>query len=496
MKKEEPHTKEAKGLHHILKYTGIFGMVQVLNMIMNIIRNKVAAVFLGPAGMGMLDMYNKASNMLSESTNLGLNISGVKYVSEESSSGIPSRIQQFCTTLRTYSLIVGLLGMGVCICCHWIFRYTYTTVNFFFLSPVILFMAISGGELAILKGTKQLKSLTKVSIFAAFIILAVYTPFFYLKGMAGIIWALIVGQFIVTLVTLYYSTKSLPYRIRLFSKEYMKKGLPMLKMGLGLIVAGMMGKGTELFINSFIEQTGGLDDVGLFNRGYTMAVVYASIIFSAMDADFYPRLSSTGSNIPLQNQTINRQIEVCVLLISPFLIFFTIGMPILVPVLFTNEFTTCIPMAIGAMMFMYFRALILPVGYLALARSDSKMYMFTEFVYDVVTAIAVPLVYVKWGLTATGFTISACGLLDTILIYSLYRHRYKFRFDTSHLRLYAFHGILTILAVVLVFMTEGWLRWTAGISIGLISLSSSIYTLSRETDVFKKLKSKFRSRPQ
>ena len=50
------HKKKDNGLNHILKYTGIFGMVQVLNMLMNIIRNKIAAIFLGPAGMGMLDM--------------------------------------------------------------------------------------------------------------------------------------------------------------------------------------------------------------------------------------------------------------------------------------------------------------------------------------------------------------------------------------------------------------------------------------------------------
>ena len=90
-------------------------MVQVLNMLMNIIRNKVAAVFLGRVGMGMLDMYNKSANLLSQSTNFGIAISGVKQMSEVASEQEMARTRHYATTLRTYSLMVGLFGMSVCI---------------------------------------------------------------------------------------------------------------------------------------------------------------------------------------------------------------------------------------------------------------------------------------------------------------------------------------------------------------------------------------------
>ncbi len=494
MSKEKQHNKRDGGLNHILKYTGIFGLVQVLNMLMNIIRNKIAAMFLGPSGMGMLDMYNKATNLLSESTNFGISISGVKHVSEVSAQENHARTLHYVTTLRTYSVMVGLLGMVACICCHWLLSESYKTVNFLVVSPVILMMAVTGGEMAVLKGTKRLMSLTKVSVLVAFIILAVFAPCFYFMRSESIPYALLLSQLLVMLTTLHYSAQGLPYRLGLFSREYLREGVPMLRLGIGLIVAGLFGKGSELFVNYFIEQSNGLGDVGLYNRGYTMAVVYASIIFSAMDADYYPRLSSTGGDIRLQNDTVNHQIEVCVLLISPFLIFFAIGMPLIIPILFTQAFVDCVSMSIGALLFMYFRALCLPVSYLALARGDSKMYMLTELVYDVLIAVVVPYAYAKWGLAATGFTISACGLLDLLMIYGLYRWRYHFRFDFSHMWIYVVHGLLLCCAIVLAFHSHGWVRWCLGGLLGLLSLGLSVRILSKETQFIEKLKSKFRRR--
>ena len=38
-----------KGYGHVLKYTGIFGGVQGLNILIGLVRNKLVAVILGPA---------------------------------------------------------------------------------------------------------------------------------------------------------------------------------------------------------------------------------------------------------------------------------------------------------------------------------------------------------------------------------------------------------------------------------------------------------------
>lgn len=50
---------------HILKYTSLFGGVQMLNILIGLIRNKLVAVLLGPLGMGIVALYRRLSISLS-----------------------------------------------------------------------------------------------------------------------------------------------------------------------------------------------------------------------------------------------------------------------------------------------------------------------------------------------------------------------------------------------------------------------------------------------
>ena len=67
---------------HILKYTGVFGGVQGLNVLISLVRNKCVALLLGPGGMGLLSLLNTAMQFMSQATNLGIATSAIRHVSE------------------------------------------------------------------------------------------------------------------------------------------------------------------------------------------------------------------------------------------------------------------------------------------------------------------------------------------------------------------------------------------------------------------------------
>lgn len=56
-KMDERLDSEKNSYSHILKYTGLFGGVQGLNMLVGVVRNKFTAMFLGPSGMGLLSLF-------------------------------------------------------------------------------------------------------------------------------------------------------------------------------------------------------------------------------------------------------------------------------------------------------------------------------------------------------------------------------------------------------------------------------------------------------
>ena len=60
---------------HILKYTSLFGGVQMLNILIGLIRNKLVAVLLGPLGMGIVALYTSTINFIVNTSNLGIHAS-------------------------------------------------------------------------------------------------------------------------------------------------------------------------------------------------------------------------------------------------------------------------------------------------------------------------------------------------------------------------------------------------------------------------------------
>ena len=75
-------TKGSDSYSHVIKYTGLFGGIQGLNILVSIVRNKLVALLLGPDGMGLISLFNSTVKLVSDSTNLGISMRAVKNISE------------------------------------------------------------------------------------------------------------------------------------------------------------------------------------------------------------------------------------------------------------------------------------------------------------------------------------------------------------------------------------------------------------------------------
>ena len=67
---------------HVLKYTGIFGGVQGLKIVVALVRNKLTASLLGEVGMGLNKRFLNVSEILNSWTNFGLPFYAVRRISE------------------------------------------------------------------------------------------------------------------------------------------------------------------------------------------------------------------------------------------------------------------------------------------------------------------------------------------------------------------------------------------------------------------------------
>lgn len=476
---------------HILKYTGIFGGVQGLNILIGVVRNKLVAMILGPEGMGLMSLFNSTIKLVSDSTNLGISMSAVRDISEAYEQGDEEKVQHVVKLIRVWSLLTALLGMFICVALSpllnkWTFTWGDHTLHFILLSPVVALTAIMGGELAILKGTRQLKHLAVLSVYSMIGALVFSVPLYYIWCEQAIVPSLLGIALLQLLFTILYSYRLFPLRLS-SNTTMIGEGMGMVKLGVAFVLSGILGSGAEFVIRSYLNNIGDLAIVGLYNAGYMMTMTYAGMVFQAMETDYFPRLSAVRGIGDEMNLVVNRQIEVSILLVSPLLVAFIVCAPILLPLLYSGKFMPVIGMMKITLLAMYVRAITLPIEYIALSKGDSKSYLFLEFIYDVAVVAFVILGYQVLGLTGTGVGIALAGAV--CLLVDLAYTKYKYQYHLSKpVVLYCMIQIpLGFCAYMMTIALWGVYYWIVGVLFTVISLAVSIQILHSKSHLWDSL---------
>ena len=480
---------------HVLKFTWVFGGVQGLNVVIGLVRNKFVALLLGPGGMGLVSLFNTTVQLISQATHLGISFSAVRHISENYDANHTENAAHYVKVVRGWCLLTALLGMLVCVVIGPLlsdttFSWGNHTLHFMLLSPAIGMIAITGGETAILKGQRKLGALALVQVIAALASLVISIPVYYFFWQAGIVPVIVLMAFVTMCATLWFSLRIFPLQLR-GAYGILGEGMEMVRLGVAFTLAGIVGSAAEMIVRSYLNVVGDLDVLGLYNAGYMLTITYAGMVFSAMETDYYPRLSAVQHDIPATNETVNKQMEVSLLLVSPMLAALIITLPVLIPLLFSHEFLPVVGMAQVAALAMYMKVLTLPVAYITLARGYSLSYLFLETSYFVVFVLLMVFGYQHWGLLGTGIALTLAHVFEYLLVNGYAYKKYGYRSSATVYGYAIVQVALGLLTYVLTLTADGFLYWgTGGLTVWL-SAALSWHVLHRKTHLWQALTRRF-----
>lgn len=492
---EKNKEKKEESYNHVLKYTGLLGGVQGFYILISIIRNKLTALLVGEVGMGLSDLYSRSIELLGNTTNFGMGFSAVRRLSELYETGSYREQASFVRTIRSWALLTAILGMVVGVglsplLSRWVMGNDEHTLAFALLAPAVAFATLTGGEMAILKGMRRLKQMAANSAMGALATLLLTAPLYAWMGIRGVIPVILATSAVVFFLNLRAAITLFPYRIAPFHRVVLRNGSPLIRLGAAYIAAGILGSGAEMLIRAvMVSSEGGLAQSGLYAAGLTLTVSYARLVFVAMDADYFPRLSAAVSDPQRMNTTINRQIDVLVLLMAPFLIGFALFLPFIIELLYTERFLAAVPMVICALPYMFFKAIYSPIAYLPLAEGAGRTYLMMELLYDGMLAVCVTVGFHWGGLTGAGIGLSLANLMDFVGLTGVYRYRYGFHFAAATWQRALGQGVLLLMGLWLAWQPLLWLRWTGGGVVLAISIGCSWRLLQKETSLVHKIKS-------
>lgn len=482
--------------HHILKYTGLFGGVQGLVILIGLVRNKAMALLLGASGMGFNALLMSVQTFASQCTNLGISFGGVPRLSELYEQEQHEQLDYFIQVIRLWSLIAAALGFLFCLFLSPLlnnitFSWGNHTLHYALLAVAVGMTAIAGGETAVLKATRRLGALARVQVYTAFLSIFLSVPLYYFMGHTGVVPALVLIAAATMLTTIAYSYRFYPLRIR-FSRQHLREGFSMIRLGVAFVLAAAIGSMAEMAVRSFLNVAGSMDDVGLYNVAYMITITYAGMVFSAMETDYFPRLSAVADDIAKSNETVNKQMEVSLLMLSPMLVALLMSLPLLVPMLFSKEFIPVVAMAQVSVLAMYFKVLTLPVAYITLARRRSLSYLGLETCYYAILFVAVVAGFRWWGIWGTGVAILVAHALEYVYVngyaYWLYHYRGSWLIGRHAMIQFTIGGLAYAVSCVF----DGWLYWTTEAALTLVSAAYSLLVLRQKTHLWESLTRRFR----
>lgn len=419
----------------------------MFNILIGIIRSKVVAMLLGASGMGVLGLFTTTIAMVQSITGLGLPSSAVREISEANGSGNSSRIASSIKVLRRWVWATGLLGSVATIALapmlsKWTFGNDEYTWAFIWLSLTLLLNALSSGQTSLLQGMRRLKDMAKSSMLGSLVGLITSIPLYYYFGIKGIVPALIVTAITALMLSSYFARKVVVAPVTQSWGESYRGGLSMAKLGIAMMFSGFMVTLVSYATNLFISRTGGVSDVGLYRAAWTISGQYVGLIFTAMATDFFPRLAGLNNDGKAQNQAVNQQAEIALLILGPMLVSLIGFAPLIIRILYTPEFLPIKVMICWNMIGIPFKAASWVLGFLVIARGNSKLYMLSETAANIIMLLFNILGYMWGGLAGLGFSFFASYLIYLVIMIAIASRSYSFRFSKQLIRIFILQLVL------------------------------------------------------
>ena len=471
--------KEGTSYGNIFKTTFLFGFVQVFNILVKVGINKIVALLLGANGMGIIGLFNTAIGTIKTGAGLGVSQSAVRDISEANACNDSKRFSRIISLTNRIIIFTSLLGVILTIALspalsQWQFGNHKYTVAFIWLSIVVGTNILSEGQLAILKGMRQLRALAKASMIGSVVGLLSAVPFYYFFGEGGVVPSLIITAFASLFFSNMYVRRIKYETTKLSFREVVKEGSPMVKMGVALMLVSFIGSVFDMIVASFISRQGSLADVGFYNAGATIISGYFGIIITAMSTDYYPRISAVHNDNEKLTEEMNRQSETGLIMIFPLVVLFVFLSPFFVNMLYSSEFAATNDYTDYAMIGTVIIIVSNCMGMILLAKQASNIFVLSVLGQRLILIAVYLLGYKYLGLKGLGFAHIGTGVVHILFMTVILNRFYRIRLAGRVYRLLLLIITATVVTVFARTISDVVMKYLIGSA---LLIFSCVYTL-------------------
>ena len=466
----------------ILRSSALIGGSQVVNIAIRIVRTKAMALLLGPAGVGLMGVYESIANLAQSIAGLGINSSGVRQIAEAVGMGEPDRIARTVVVLRRTAVLLGILGALLLVVFSrqmsaLTFGNNQHTAGVALLSLVVFFGLVSGGQGALIQGMRRVSDLAAMGVLGALFGTIISIPVVYFLREKGVVPALVGVAAMGTATSWWYSRKVKIQRPAMKASEVRHEATPLLKLGLAFMASGFLMMGAAYAVRTMVLRMVGFEAAGLYQSAWALGGLYVGFILQAMGADFYPRLTAVAKDNTACNRTVNEQTQISLLLAGPGVLATITFAPVVISLFYSGRFDGAVGILRWFCLGMTLRVITWPMGFIILAKGAAKFFFLTELAWTVVNVGLSWICVRSFGLNGAGIAFFGSYVFHGLMIYPIVRRLSGFGWSAQNLRTGPF--FLSLIAVVFCgfYLFPLWLATTIGTLATLLSGAYSIRVL-------------------
>lgn len=407
----------------IARALGIFSGVKILTILCSLVRNKIISVVIGPAGLGLMGLFNGIVDLVSQASRLSMDQSAQRDISQASKASAATVI----TVVRRWSFWLGMGGsILTCAISPLLSLISFDTVHhwptFCLLAIVPIFYTFSACTYAENQGLRRFRALALSSILGHIVALIAAIPLIILLGIKSI--AIIIVLYAVITGMAAWIFRPRIDKVAMATSEIVQRGKNFIKIGAQITIALVVNQTVAYAFILFINGMYSTDVLGIYQAGYQVMNSYVGIIFTVLWIEYFPRLSSLAHSPKRMALTVSHQTNLMLTVLVPLLALLVILVQPVVRLVYSSEFLPVTPYIVLACIGVVFRTSSYCLAYVVLARGDGKTYLLTE-ISSSVFGFAVNIAgFFLGGFLGLGIAYIVWYAFYTILLMSVCKRRY------------------------------------------------------------------------
>lgn len=423
---------QASSYRTILRSSSIMGAASVINILASLVKVKVVALLLGPAGVGLTGVYFNLIDAAATIAGLGVGSAGTRQIAAATADGEAAAGARVRRALLWITFGLSLIGsITFWLASDWIagsiLKEPDLAGDVAWLSIGVALTVATVSQGAVLTGFRRIGDLARIRVFSGVAGAALGVLILWQWGYNGLLATVLVVPVLTFVAGLWYLSRlervdAPPTPLKALAAEWRF----LVSLGSAFMLSALVSTLGHLAVRAIIQRELGADALGQFQAAWSIGMMYLGFVLGAMGTDYYPRLAASIKDHATAVRLVNEQTEVALLLCGPVLLAMLALAPWVIWLLYSAEFAPAADVLRWQLLGDILKVMSWPLGFVLVAAGAGKTYILTESsgigVFIAAVAIGVPFA----GVSATGFGFLALYVWYLPLVFVLARRRIGF----------------------------------------------------------------------